>query len=152
MGGNPLIYSDPFGLDRQATGPAEVLTDMTSGKTFFYDPKDPSSFLEIPSRNAVTRAAHAKNADSPYHGSVTYCQRGKLGKPFGTAKLRTTDPRSRWVHGGGSGLPDPYAPEQGWKPTEGCTRAQNEDVEALCDAVDDYKDDNPSVAIPYGRY
>lgn len=66
--GNPISYTDPFGLDRQATGPAVVLTDMSSGKATFYDPQNPSSYLEIPSRNNVTRAAHAKNADTPYHG------------------------------------------------------------------------------------
>ena len=32
----------------------------------------------------------------------------------------------------GSSLRDPYALGQGWKPTMGCTRAQNEDVDELC--------------------
>jgi hypothetical protein len=31
-------------------------------------------------------------------------------------------------HGGGSGLPDPLAPRQGWMPTHGCLRSQNEDL------------------------
>lgn len=35
------------------------------------------------------------------------------------------------VHGGGSALPDPEAPRQGWAPTRGCVRLQNEDLETL---------------------
>jgi len=31
------------------------------------------------------------------------------------------------VHGGGSGLPDPFADQQGWMMTEGCIRLQNDD-------------------------
>lgn len=31
------------------------------------------------------------------------------------------------IHGGGSGLANPYARRQGWKPTHGCLRVQNED-------------------------
>lgn len=32
------------------------------------------------------------------------------------------------LHGGGSGLPDPLAPRQGWYPTHGCIRVQNVDL------------------------
>lgn len=35
------------------------------------------------------------------------------------------------IHGGGSGLPDPLAPHQGWVPTEGCGRLANADNEAF---------------------
>ena len=31
------------------------------------------------------------------------------------------------LHGGGTGLADPLAPRQGWTPTSGCIRLQNED-------------------------
>lgn len=31
-------------------------------------------------------------------------------------------------HGGGSGLPAPRAPRQGWQVTHGCLRSQNEDL------------------------
>lgn len=33
------------------------------------------------------------------------------------------------VHGGGSGLPDPWAARQGWTRTHGCLRMQNEDLD-----------------------
>lgn len=32
------------------------------------------------------------------------------------------------LHGGGSGLPDPLAPKQGWYKTHGCVRFQNHDI------------------------
>ena|SRR5712691_1001797 len=35
------------------------------------------------------------------------------------------------IHGGGSGLPDPFAPWQGWEVTEGCVRLQNADLEQV---------------------
>ena len=50
---------------------------------------------------------------------------------FGTCFINTGDPRERVIHGGGRSLPDPFAPRQGWTPTLGCLRVQNEDGEAL---------------------
>jgi hypothetical protein len=35
------------------------------------------------------------------------------------------------VHGGGSGLADPFAPRQGWVCTRGCWRIENDDLERL---------------------
>ena len=53
------------------------------------------------------------------------------GPAYGTFYIRTGDPRGRDIHGGGSGLPDPFAPRQGWVPTHGCLRMQNIDGEEL---------------------
>lgn len=50
---------------------------------------------------------------------------------FGTFYISTGDARGRDIHGGGSGLDEPKAPRQGWYPTLGCLRMQNEDGEAL---------------------
>jgi len=50
---------------------------------------------------------------------------------YGTFYISTGDSRGRDIHGGGSGLDDPKAPRQGWYPTLGCIRMQNEDGEAL---------------------
>ena len=50
---------------------------------------------------------------------------------FGTFYISTGDYRGRDIHGGGSGLDDPKAPRQGWYPTLGCLRMQNEDGQAL---------------------
>ena len=53
------------------------------------------------------------------------------GPAYGTFYIETHDGRERDIHGGGSGVPDPFAPRQGWTPTLGCLRMQNEDGEAL---------------------
>ncbi|MCH6429597.1 hypothetical protein MMN56_18405, partial [Escherichia coli] len=60
--------------------------------------------------------------------------------------------RARWLHGGGSSLRDPYAPRQGWKPTMGCTRAQNEDVDELCKKVTSWMYSHPGERIRYERF
>ena len=53
------------------------------------------------------------------------------GPAYGTFYITTGDYRSRDIHGGGSSLPDPYAPRQGFLCTYGCLRCQNEDGEKL---------------------
>ena len=60
---------------------------------------------------------------------------------FGTFYITTGDPRGRDIHGGGSGLDDPKAPRQGWYPTLGCLRMQNEDGEALSRLIIDNGND-----------
>ncbi len=39
------------------------------------------------------------------------------------------------LHGGGSGLPDPFAPLQGWVITHGCFRLQNVHLARVVDSV-----------------
>lgn len=58
-----------------------------------------------------------------------YCSAeiGDFGVPYGPFYIRTGDHRSRDIHGGGSGLTNPYADRQGWVPTLGCARMQNVD-------------------------
>ena len=50
---------------------------------------------------------------------------------YGTFYISTGDYRGRDIHGGGSDLDDPFAPRQGWEPTYGCLRMQNEDGQEL---------------------
>ncbi|HDI2994188.1 LysM peptidoglycan-binding domain-containing protein [Acinetobacter baumannii] len=96
-----------------------------------------------------------KNADGPFSGFYTYIAGGrrnsKLGAAYGTTKIMTTDSRARWVHGGGSGLSDPYAEKQGWRVTMGCTRAQNIDVENLAKKITEFKKQYPKIKIKYIR-
>lgn len=57
------------------------------------------------------------------------------GAAFGTFYITTGDKRARDIHGGGTGLPDPWAKQQGWVPTFGCLRMQNEDGEELVNLI-----------------
>ena len=63
--------------------------------------------------------------------SGVYAELETFGPAYGTFYITTGDYRARDIHGGGSGLPDPYASYQGWVPTYGCLRMQNADGEAL---------------------
>jgi hypothetical protein len=137
------------GLDRQASGPPIVWTDMSANRTVFFDPVA-REYFEFETRTTVARSA-APGAGGPYSGFFTYCQYPDSDE-YGTAKWRTTDTRLRWVHGGGTGLEDPLAPRQGWKPTLGCTRAQNEDVEEMCRRSKRWLEKNPNKRIPYSRW
>ncbi len=130
-----------------------VVTNMTTGKTMYFDPNTGDSF-EMETRNDVTSDSEP-GADDPYWGRITGAEIGKLGKSFGTAKIYTDDyPRARIMHGGGDNpklVPDPYAPRQGWVKTKGCTRGQNEDMEEMARRVQQFKKDHPNVDIMYYR-
>ncbi len=62
-----------------------------------------------------------------YTGVTAEVTDGAYGPAYGNFYITTRDPRARDIHGGGSGLPDPYADYQGWIPTYGCLRMQNAD-------------------------
>jgi RHS repeat-associated protein len=119
VAGDPVSFADPLGLDRRGGegGVGIVYTNMTEGWTMFYDSWTGESF-KFPSRNAVASGS-LPGAGDPHSALVTYCETGKLPISFGAAKMRTTDSRHRFLHGGGRGLEEPWAPRQGWKPTEG---------------------------------
>ena len=64
--------------------------------------------------------------------------------PFGAWFIPLLDVNGLWkvahrsaigIHGGGSGLPDPFAAHQGWQITEGCFRLQNSDLTHLVTLV-----------------
>ncbi|EOM8569159.1 L,D-transpeptidase family protein, partial [Escherichia coli] len=111
--------------------------------TIYYDPETGDS-MTFDSSNRIDRRSQ-RGAGDPYTGEVVGCETNESGisAAYGTTKIYTTDTRARWLHGGGSSLRDPYAPRQGWKPTMGCTRAQNEDVDELCKKVTSWMYSHP---------
>lgn len=66
---------------------------------------------------------------------------GMYGPAYGNFYITSGDPRGRDIHGGGSGLADPYAPYQGWVPTYGCLRMQNADGVELSQMIIDAGND-----------
>ncbi len=135
-----------------------VVTNMTDGKTIYVDPNTGKSF-EMETRNDIMPDSES-GADDPYFGRITSAEinrNKKLGPSFGTAKIYTDDvPRGRIIHGGGHTsnkalVSDPFAPRQGWVPTYGCTRGQNEDVEKMAGLIQQFQKDHPKVPILYYR-
>jgi hypothetical protein len=49
----------------------------------------------------------------------------------GNHHMRDFEREGIGIHGGGSGLADPFAPRQGFQVTHGCIRLQNEDLQHL---------------------
>jgi RHS repeat-associated protein len=147
VGNNAINFVDLWGL-------ASVTTDMQNGTTTFDPrPEDPNGIpFTITTRNDVTSNSRpgAQDPFSTPDVNPINIDRSPAYGPTG-AYLNTGDPRGRDIHGGGSGLLDPYAPRQGWVPTRGCTRGQNEDIQELNRRIRDFKRRHPGVAIPYTR-
>ncbi len=144
--GNPLSKTDPDGL-------ASLITNMGAGTTTFDPrPEDPSGQpITIQTRNAVDPRARP-GANDPFNTpNIAGCI-NVTAPAFGqNAYIRVRDRRGRDIHGGGSSLPDPFASRQGWRPTMGCTRGQNEDIQALCQEINSFQQRFPDVPIPYSR-
>ncbi|WP_295849349.1 LysM peptidoglycan-binding domain-containing protein [uncultured Neisseria sp.] len=90
------------------------------------------------------------NADGPMKEKFTYIEGGyrtsRLGRKFGTTKIRSTDRRGRWIHGGGP-KKNFYVERQSWRVTYGCTRAQNIDLETLAQKIREFRHQWPHIEI-----
>jgi len=146
---NPIILIDPLGL-------ASLYTDMTKGTTTFDpQPEDPEGIpFTITTRNEVYPSSR-EGANDPFTTDdvavLPYTGDPRAYGPSG-AYIDTGDSRGRDIHGGGSSLQNPLAPKQGWQPTFGCTRGQNEDVIEMGNRIQDFQSQHPNAAIPYSRY
>ncbi len=147
VGGNPVSFIDPFGLDR-------IVTYMNLGVTAYYDNQG-NIVNSWSSRNDVSSRS-LPGAAGPYHSDHVYPTPGPYknnARAFGPNGILKTDDtrRGRWLHGGGTGLVNPSADQQGWKPTMGCTRMQNEDIKDLTDFVRAVQEGDPTRVITYDR-
>jgi hypothetical protein len=117
-------------------------------------PSKPYSEVQIETHVVVTKDSQPGAGDPYSTPAIKGVDNNGAGTPpYGPkgAKINTADSRYRYIHGGGSGLPDPMAPRQGWVPTYGCARGQNEDVINLGQAITAFQKENPTVPIPYVR-
>jgi RHS repeat-associated protein len=137
---------------------ASLTTDMKTGKTTF-DPRPEipdGKPTTIETHNKVTRSSK-KGANNPYKtGDVQVIKTmpKNLQKSYGPdgAYIDTGDSRGRDIHGGGGKTrEDAIKPQQGWRPTNGCTRGQNEDVINLGKEILEFQRKFPGVKIPYER-
>jgi LysM repeat protein len=126
------------------------------GYTVFYDHLG-NKLHSMPtwSRCDSAHLASHPGADGPYTGYYVRVDGGNrnsnLGVAYGTTKIITDDPRLRWVHGGGTSCPNPFAEHQGFRVTKGCTKAQNIDVENLAAKIKLFLTQNPGFRIKYIR-
>lgn len=65
-----------------------------------------------------------------YNDGFVWAETGRQGDAYGTGYINI-DARGRALHGGGTGLDDPYADYQPIIPTLGCFRMYNADIEWL---------------------
>ncbi|MCM2268198.1 MAG: hypothetical protein NDI60_10550 [Elusimicrobiales bacterium] len=156
--GNPNLFIDPYGetsiynwLYWNWHGPI-LVTEIEGKNTTFY----PGFFnwgrtFSIETRNDVASSAKpgAKAPFSTPNIGLLSIKSPAFG-PNG-AYIDTGDDRGRDIHGGGSSLDDPYAPNQGWLPTFGCTRAQNADLQELGKRILNFKNNHPKVPVRYIR-
>ncbi len=92
-------------------------------------------------------------AAGPIDSTVVGQIKGLKSPAYGPkgAQINIGDSRGRWIHGGGSSLANPYAPNQRLTPTFGCTRACNVDVQRLGSEITNFQTTNPNTPIPYSR-
>ncbi|HEX8817223.1 MAG TPA: RHS repeat-associated core domain-containing protein [Terriglobales bacterium] len=135
---------------------AELVTNMRARTTTFFatNKNGQLSLTQIVTRTDIATSARPGAGDPYTTDNIVGVSNRHAGQdaygPAG-AFIDTGDPRGRDIHGGGSGLPDPMAPYQGWVPTLGCTRGQNADVIGLGSTITSFQQANPDVAIPYVR-
>ena len=144
--GNPVSFIDPDGLQ-------SVSTDIKAGITTFNPWPYPGASLTIPMGTSVARNALVGANGCFCTADVNWISSGTSSRAYGPdgSYIDTGDSRGRDIHGGGTGLKDPFAPNQGWKPTMGCTRGQNDDVKRLGQAISAFKGANPGVKVSYCR-
>jgi RHS repeat-associated protein len=143
---DPAMLSDPNGL-------AYLVTDVYGQKTTFYPwPESNDPPFTIETKNGVDSRSQP-GADSGFISENPYHRYRGKSAPYGPngSYIETNDPRGRDIHGGGSGLKDPYANKQGWRKTYGCTRGQNEDVNNLGWVIDNFRKRHPNAKITYIR-
>jgi len=146
VGGNPISFVDPEGLQ-------SVSTDIKAGTTTFNPWPYPGTSMTIPTSASVARSAKPGANGCFCTADVNWISSGTNSIAYGPngSYIDTGDSRGRDIHGGGTGLKDPFASSQGWKPTMGCTRGQNDDVKRLGQAISAFKSANPGVKVSYCR-
>lgn len=122
------------------------------GYTVFYDHMGNKLFSFVSGSRAVRGSR--KGAEGPMikkfvkiEGGFRSYRHNYDPAGYGTTRILSTDDRGRWIHGGGSKLPHPYAEKQGWVPTKGCTRAQNGDLEKFAEIIREFRRKYPNIQI-----
>ena len=134
---------------------ASLHTDMRQNTTTFDPrPEDPNGEPFTIETRVRVDSHSLPGAGDPFETDDIVGVRHRAPDPrYGPngAYIDVGDSRSRNIHGGGSSLSVPYADQQGWRATFGCTRGQNIDVINLGRRIEDFQQRHPDVSIPYTR-
>jgi RHS repeat-associated protein len=172
VGNNPLDAFDPFGLSSiivlvgprasGGSGGAQIILLDKDGRRISFrdcgcDDADVASGLAI--AKDPNRMLH-NVGDTPFgvynyagtQGGTPQWRDDNHPDGFGTGKIlldrlygEVVDAHRSLIrlHGGGTGLPDPYKLDQELRPTQGCVRMKNGDVNSLIQAIKNLPADDP---------
>lgn len=158
---DPIGKIDPQGLEPEEQESnvardehAEVVFDRALGSIIFTENGDSTRYP------ASGKVIGKKKGGTPYtpiedgfssDKVTTYPPLGK-SKAYGPGNndtptkkddmqtyIDTGHPQGKEIHGGGSGAKDPYADYQEMKPTHGCIRMHNKDVDMLSKRIDSFR-------------
>jgi RHS repeat-associated protein len=139
---NPINAVDPLGLAWLKFDPSNnIIVFYDNNVTHTYEARENVTSGRTP----IEHGFHANDvfphtiAQSPSYG------------PGDNTYIDTGHPNGKDIHGGGNcgAVSDPYEDQQGWCPTYGCVRMQNEDVRDLSQRIIDYKNANPGSSVPF---
>jgi hypothetical protein len=123
-----------------------IVFNDTTNRLKLFDAKGKLVFACEARNDAVAGPGFGHNGDCPRGEFVLGPPRKKGTAAFGAWFIPILDggaggPMQKYgragigIHGGGSGLKDPFAPEQGWVKTHGCVRVQNRELAMLTEKV-----------------
>ncbi len=150
VGNDPVNRRDPLGL-------ASLVTSISGNYTVFDPtPEDPEGEpLIMETRVVLDSSVKDKTAAGPITSADVYVRYKQDSWPYGPmgAYIEVDRDRQRNIHGGGTCKKEAsLKPRQGWCPTYGCTRGQNDDVQELARRILHFKYRHPGVKIHYERY
>ena len=126
VGNNPVNFVDPLGL---------IMAIFEAGNNRLTIFSNEGNFLgQYDARNLVTRDSKGQFPAGMYDFGEPRGPRGKTRPDTGNWFVPILDVHGRsdmGFHGGGTGLKDPFASNQGWVKTQGCIRVQNQALEEI---------------------
>jgi len=130
VGNNPVNFVDPLGLI------TAIFEAGNNRLTIFSNEGD---FLgQYDARNLVTRGSKGEFPPGIYDFGEPRGPRGETRPDTGNWFIPILNVHGRiemGLHGGGSGLKDPFATNQGWVETQGCIRVQNQALEEIASFI-----------------
>ena len=122
---NPINWMDPLGL-------IMAIFDPKMNRIIIF-PNEGTEGVRFEARNLVTSSSKGPFPPGLFSIGFPRGPRGILNPSTGNwfVPIEVPGRPAMGLHGGGTGLDDPFGAEQGWVRTEGCIRVQNKDLEEI---------------------